>query len=142
MKYLSVVLFTVLLAWTWSIVHNSSPVAFETHAAIQTKVADIIVQKLMSAKPNVSEVTVDQIWTELVNDNNVIAHFNYRYKEPVGESGVTENKMSGTGRLTRLPDDGSGTDRWRLSDVKTSNDSVAFEEALIITSGPNETQSN
>lgn len=132
MKYLSVVVFAILLTWTWTVINNIPSVSFETHTAIQSKVAQIIEETIKSKKPEALNVVIDQIWTENLSDNSLIAHFSYKYKENSASTGVTESKLTGTGKLDRLEDDGSGVDRWKLYQIKTSNDSITFEDALVV----------
>jgi len=135
MKYFSVVFFLVLMIWTWSVVHNEATVPFETHAGIQNKLVQVIAETIKSKKPNASEISIDNIWTESTALNTVKAHFSYRFKLPTESGEMTESQISGEGLLEHQPDDGSGFDRWRLYEIKTTSDLIKFEEALVITTG-------
>lgn len=135
MKYLSILFFLVLLIWTWSIVHTESPVPFETHAGIQNKLVQIIAENIQKKKPDASEISIQKIWTEPLVNGQVKAHFTYRFKAPTSEGAMTDSEISGEGLLEHQADDGSGLDRWKLYEIKTTSDSIKFEEALVITTG-------
>jgi len=142
MKYLSIVIFLVLMVWTWTIVHRESSVPFETHAGIQNKMVQVIADTVKSKKPDATDIFVDKIWTELVSEGKVRAHFSYSFKAPTSAGALTESQITGEGMLEHQPDDGSGFDRWKLYDIKTTSDAIRFEEALLITTGDSPATSN
>lgn len=132
MKYLSVLIFTGALIWSWNQIHGTPKISFETHAGIQEKLMELIVQTIKNKKPEATNVQIEKIWTEILEPNRVNAHFAYSYVENSGE-GVVTSKITGQGQLERQPDDGSGLDHWVLSQVKTSSDAIVFEDGLIVT---------
>jgi hypothetical protein len=132
MKYISLILFTVALVWTWNLVHKEPAISFETHSGIQEKLAVLISETIKAKRPTATEVLIEKIWTEVLSPGKVKAFFVYSFKEPTQE-GMTNSQIKGEGFLERQDDDGSGNDRWVLTKVKTSSDSIQFEEATIIT---------
>jgi hypothetical protein len=135
MKYLSVVLFAILMIWTWFIVHKDSAVSFETHAGIQNRLSQLIVETVQSKKPLATDISVDNVWTELTGQNSVKAHFSYQYKESSSNGGQSESHVQGEGSLVRQSEPGASQEKWKLSDVKTTSDSISFDQPLIITTG-------
>lgn len=133
MKYLGVIAFVAALTWTWNIIHLDSPVSFETHSGIQEKLAGLIQETIKAKRPNASEIQIDKIWTELLTPGKVKAFFVYTFKD--SESGGTSTTIKGEGLLERQDEDGSGLDHWVLTKVKTTNDSVSFDEGLVVTPG-------
>jgi hypothetical protein len=136
MKYISLILFTVALVWTWNLVHKEPAISFVTHSGIKEKLAVLISETVKAKKPTATEVLIEKVWTETLSPEKVKAFFVYSFKEPAGE-GLASSKIQGEGLLERQEDDGSGNDRWVLTKVQTSSDAIQFEEATIITGNPN-----
>lgn len=138
MKYLSALFFTVALIWTWNIVHSTPRVSFETHSGIQERMADFLRGAVKSQKPDASEVSIEKIWTENLANGKVKAHFTYSFKSPdaPGSTHLTLTHVSGEGLLERKDDDNSGYDRWSLTEIKTNNNQISFEEAELVSPSP------
>jgi len=135
MKYLSVIVFAVLLSSTWYIINSEAAVSLETHVGIQAKLAQLIIDTVKTKKPNATDVQVDQVWTEPFGSGRPIrvkAHFTYHFNENTSDSGNIGTAIQGQGLLEKKPDDGSGFDRWVLTDVKSNSDAVTFQQALVI----------
>ncbi len=132
MKYISLIVFAALMIWTWTIVHNSPDLSFETHSGIQEKLAVLISDTIKAKRPSASEILIQKIWTESIGDNKVKAFFAYTFKD-IGESGPITSEIKGEGILERQGDDGSGNDRWSLTKVHTTSDAIQFDDATIIT---------
>lgn len=135
MKYLGVLVFVLLLAWTWNVIHRESSISFETHAGIQEKLAQLIQQTIQNKRPQASSIRIEKIWTETTGPDRVMAHFIYSFQEPDVNGSTTTSQITGQGVLEKQDDDGSGLDRWSLTQVKTTNDAVIFEEGLLVTPG-------
>ncbi len=139
MKYVSLVIFAVALAWTWSIVHNTSSITFETHSGIQERMAEFIVETVKAKRPSASEILIEKVWTEAVSNNKVKAFFVYSFKDN-SESGPVTSQIRGEGILERQPktdDAEDANDHWKLTKVQTSSDSIEFADATIVTGSAN-----
>lgn len=136
MKYISLILFTVALVWTWNLVHKEPAISFETHSGIQEKLAVLISETIKAKRPTATDVLIEKVWTETLNPGKVKAVFVYSFKE-ANDEGSTSSQIKGEGILERQEDDGSGNDRWVLTKVQTSSDAVQFEDATIITGSAN-----
>lgn len=135
MKYVSVLAFLLLLAWTWNVIHTDQVISFETHAGIQEKLAQVIQQTILNKKPNATGVRIQRLWTQPEGEDKVQANFVYTFQEPDSDGKSITSQITGHGTLQKQADDGSGLDRWSLKEVKTTGDSVVFEDALLITPG-------
>jgi hypothetical protein len=135
MKYLSVLAFLLLLAWTWNVIHTDQAISFETHAGIQEKLAQVIQQTILNKKPNASGVRIQRLWTEPEGNDKVLANFVYTFQEPDSNGKTVTSQITGHGLLEKQTDDGSGMDRWSLKEVKTTGDSIVFEDGLMVTPG-------
>lgn len=135
MKYLSLIIFVVLLAWTWNLIHREPVISFETHAGIQEKLAQLIQQTVLTKKPEATDIRIQKIWTEPQGEDKVQAHFIYSFQEPDTNGKTLTNQITADGILEKQKDDGSGLERWSLTKVQTTNDAVTFEEGLYVTPG-------
>ena len=131
MKYISLIVFVAALIWTWHLVNRESVVSFETHSGNQEKLGNLITETIKTKRPNASEIKIQKIWTEAVDENHVKAFFIYTFKDN-SDAGLVTSEIKGEGLLEHQPADGSGNDRWSLTKVHTSNDAIQFDEALII----------
>ncbi len=136
MKYISLILFTVALAWTWNLVHSESPVSFETHSGIQEKLATLIVDTIKAKRAGASDIVIQKIWTEVVSPQKMKAFFVYSFKDVSESGGSISSEITGEGLLEHQGLDAEGNDRWVLTKVKTSSDAIQFDEATIVTNTP------
>jgi hypothetical protein len=139
MKYISLLLFTFALGWTWHLVHSDSPISFETHSGIQEKLATLIVDTIKAKRSSASDIVIQKMWTEVISPEKVKAFFVYSFKDVSESGGTVTSEIKGEGLLEHQGEDAEGNDRWVLSKVHTSNDAIQFEEATLITNGPNDT---
>lgn len=138
MKYVSLVLFTIALAWTWNLVHSTSDISFETHSGIQEQLAVLITDTIKAKKPTASEIVVQKIWTEVLSNDKVKAFFIYSFKDNT-ESGIVTSEIRGNGILERKGLTPEGNDHWVLTDVHASSDAIQFDDATIVTGSSNST---
>jgi hypothetical protein len=138
MKYISLIIFTIALAWTWHLVHSEHDISFETHSGIQEKLAALIMDTIKAKRPSASEVVIEKIWTEVLSAEKVKAFFVYSFKD-VSESGPVNSEIQGEGLLERKNDAGDDQDHWVLTQVHTTNDAIQFEDATIVTGSENST---
>lgn len=139
-KITSIVVFLALLIWTWNVVHSSAAVGFETHTAIQEKLAALIEQTLISKKPNVENLKVTRVWTENIDTQKVLAHFTYQFSEKIPSGVQTEQAIEGEAVLSRENSENPAQDSWKLLSVKTTNDSVVYTEGSEISPNQDPTQ--
>lgn len=140
-KIVSLVIFIVVLVWTWNVVHATPTIGFETHSGIQARLADLIRQTLAEKKPQAKDLVITRLWTEEMSDNKVRAVFAYKFIEPAAE-GDAEQTIEGEAILHREATENSGVDKWTLQSVKTTNDSVTFSEGSVITPDENPADEN
>jgi hypothetical protein len=132
MKYISIIVFGAFLIWTWSVVHNTPDLSFETHSGIQEKLGLLIIETVKAKKPQASDIVIEKIWTEQADKNQVKAFFVYSFKDATEEGRIT-SRIEGNGLLERQPSEDAEKDLWKLTRVQTSNDAIQFDEAMVIT---------
>lgn len=134
MKYISLIVFAIALTWTWMVIHDNNAVSFETHSGIQEQLAVFISDTVKAKRTSATDIVIEKIWTEALGEKKVKAHFIYTFKDNQGE-GLVATQITGEGILERQPEDGSGNDRWTLTQIQTNSDSIVFEDALLVTPG-------
>jgi len=139
MKYVSLVLFTIALIWTWTLVHSTSDISFETHSGIQEKLAVLITDTVKAKKPTASEIVIEKIWTEVISNEKVKAFFIYSFKDNT-ETGLVTSEIRGEGILERKGETEDGSDHWVLTNVHASSDAIQFDDATIVTGSANSTE--
>ena len=132
MKYLGVLFFFVLASWTWRVVHSTSPIPFETHASIQDRLSEMILEAVRAKKPDSSEVQIVKIWTETLGPGKLKAHFSYSFRENSDQTGSVWSLVDGEGLLKAESDN-----KWVLSDVLVTGDNVVFEREMVVMSDGN-----
>lgn len=129
-KIVSLLVFTAALIWTWNLVNSSSAIGFETHSGIQQKLSVLIQETIQKKKPEARDFQIMRLWTEPMNDNKIRAVFAYKFVE--GKEDSAEQTLEGEAILHREVSADSGTDRWTLQSVKTTSDSVIFNEGSVV----------
>lgn len=140
MKYFSVVFLAAALTWTWRVVHGTPSVSFETHSAIQEKLAELLLTTIQQQDSSLKEIQINRVWTELMTGDRIRAHFDYSYStSPSDESGSAEKAshptrsyLEGVGILERSPGEEKDEDRWVLQQIQILNDRVEFREPLVV----------
>lgn len=135
MKILGVLFFVIAMIWTWKLIHSEPSISFETHAGIQEKMARLVLEQVQAKRPTATDIKINNVWTEILEDSKVKAHFSYSFKDTSPEGAITENQIQGEGLLERQAKDESGMDHWTLKEVKTNSDAIVFGEALFVTPG-------
>lgn len=138
MKYLSVLVFAVVLTWTWFVVNSEASISLETHVGIQNKLGNLIRDSILNKKPQAANITILDLWTEPVKEGDITqirAHFAYRFEEPGEAQGKITSELSGEALMEPSPDDGSGLEKWVVKQFISTSDSISFSEPLVIATG-------
>src|SRR5574343_449643 len=88
MKILSLIVFVILLIWSWQLVHSTTPLDFETHSDIQNKMMDLIEKTIKSKKPDTKDIEIIKMWTQNAGEHKIKAQFSYKFTEPAGNENV------------------------------------------------------
>lgn len=137
-KIVSLMVFLALLIWTWNVIHSSDAIGFETHAAIQDKIADLIKQNLLAKKPESKNLEFTQLWTENIEGNKVRAHYTYRFQEKLASQDQTEQSIKGEAVLVRQNSEDPAVDTWKLLEVKTTSDEVMYNGGSTVSANEND----
>lgn len=134
-KIVSLVIFAVLLAWTWKLVHSTNSIGFETHSGIQQKFAELIKNTIQNKKPEATDVKILKLWTENAGDRKVKAVFSYSYSEPATANAPANSvrTIEGEALLSRDLSDSPSVDKWTLQSLKTIGDNVSYTDGSVLT---------
>jgi Co/Zn/Cd efflux system component len=132
MKILSLIVFVILLSWTWHVVHSNSPIDFETHSDIQAKMKELIESTIKSRKPDTKSVEIIKIWTQDMGERKIRADFTYKFIETDAKNESTERMIDGEAILSRDVSDNPSLDQWTVQSLKTKGDSISFNEGSTV----------
>jgi hypothetical protein len=141
MKILSLIVFVILLAWSWQLVHSTTPLDFETHSDIQNKMMELIENTIRSKKPDTKDIEIIKIWTQNAGEHKIKAQFTYRFTEPTGSESV-ERLIEGEAVLARDYSDNPTVDKWVIQSLHTKGDNISYSEGSLITPDNQEPDEN
>lgn len=131
-KIVSLLVFFALLIWTWTVIHNSPAVGFETHTAIQEKMAELIKQNLLSKRPQSQNLEFSRLWSENLDGNKVRVVFSYKFQELLNSKDQIDQAIDGQAILERLPSEDPSQDNWKMLEIKTTADNVAYRDGSTV----------
>lgn len=133
----SFIVFIAAFVWTWSLFNSHSKISLATHAGIQSKFMMLIENSVKAAKPTSSNFEITNISTEKIDDNQVSAHFSYKYDDLSADNEKVSQLMSGEALLYRSPSENQNDDKWVVKSIKTDNPSIEFQQGMIVNPGNN-----
>lgn len=131
----SFLVFIAAFVWTWSLFNSNSKISLATHAGIQSKFMMLIEESVKAAKPNSSNFEITNISTEKIDDNQVSAHFSYKYDDVFQNEEKVSQSMSGEAILYRSLSENPNDDKWIIKSIKTDNPSIEFQQGMIVNPG-------
>ena len=131
----SFIVFIAAFVWTWFLFNSQSKISLATHAGIQSKFMLLIEESVKTAKPNSSNFEITNISTEKIDDNQVSAHFSYKYDDQLQNEEKVSQTMSGEAILYRSPSENKKDDKWIIKSIKTDNPNLEFQQGMIVNPG-------
>lgn len=132
LKLVSFFIFLAALIWSWFLFHTPPKISLQTHAGIQSKFMQLIEDSVKRTRPDSSGFEIMNMYTQKVNDNQVSAHFSYKFTDKLEESETADQVMSGEAVLTRGLSEDPEKELWVVSSVKTGSTNIEFQQGLII----------
>lgn len=131
----SFIVFIAAFVWTWFLFNSQSKISLATHAGIQSKFMTLIEESVSAAKPNSTNFEITNISTEKIDDNQISAHFSYKYIDQLENNEKVSQIMSGEAVLYRTLSENQNDDKWVIKSLKTDNPSLEFQQGVIINPG-------
>ncbi len=135
-KLVSFFVFLGAFIWTWFLFNSSEKVDFSVHAGIQSKMMVLIEDAIKASRPNSTDFEVINIYTKKINDNQISAHFSYKYSDQLEEKEKTTQVIAGEAILNRTPSENPADQKWVVQSVKTDTNKIEFQDGLIVSSEP------
>lgn len=130
-KVISLVVFVILLAWTWNLIHSDPTISFETHSIIQQKLAEIIQASVQKHRPAAKDFNLVRLWTETISPEKVSAHFTYQFNEGENDKSAQQT-VTGEALLNKTTSEENSQENWKVEKVKTSANQIIFQEGEAI----------
>lgn len=129
MKYISILIFVALMAWTWSLASTSHMPNLLKNKGHEADIEEAIRTQIQGQNPAVTDIVFRQLYTEVVRENaEVNVHFVYEFTEPLKTGDVTAQLMKGS--VKGLSADGGETWTWALQGITSPQ--VRFENGSKI----------
>ena len=132
-KLVSFFVFLFAFVWTWFLFHSVDKIDSSVHAGIQSKLMLLIEDAVKTSRPNSSDFQITNIYTKKINDNQISAHFNYKFTDQLEDKETVHQSIAGEVILNRTPSENPTDQKWVVQSVKTDNNSVEFQDGLIVT---------
>lgn len=135
MRYLSLIVVVILMAWSWSLVHRPSDLPESAHIEIQQDLKRLITDYIEKNLPTSKNLKFERMWTESQKENQVRASFIYSFDEEDGEVGSTRVQIEGYAVLNRQLRPKDGLEVWSFDELHVLNNHIEFEEGIHIEPG-------
>lgn len=136
-KLVSLFVFLGAFIWTWFLFNSKDKIDFSVHAGIQSRMMVLIEDAVKKSRPASSEFEILNIYTKKINDNQIAAHFTYKYADQMEDKEKVSQLIAGEAILNRSPSENPADQRWVVQSVKTDTNTIEFQDGLIVSSGPN-----
>lgn len=93
----------------------------------------LIEERVKASKPNSSNFEIIKIYTENIDDNQVSAHFSYKFTEELLDKSKVNQTMSGEAVLYRGLSENQKDDKWVIKSIKTDNPKIEFQQGVVVT---------
>lgn len=136
-KLVSLFVFLGAFVWTWFLFNSKEKIDFSVHAGIQSRMMVLIEDAVKATRPNSSEFQILNIYTKKINDNQIAAHFTYKYTDQMEDKEKVNQLIAGEAILNRTPSENPADQRWVVQSVKNDTNTIEFQDGLIVSSAPN-----
>ena len=131
-KLVSFVVFIAAFIWTWFLFNSQTKINMQTHAGIQSKFMVLIEESIKTSKPGSSNFEILNIYTQKIDDNQISAHFSYKFTDKLEDAEEASQTMSGEAVLQRGLSENPENDTWVVKSVKTGSSNVEFQQGLVV----------
>lgn len=136
MKFINLVLLIVVLGYTWCWFNEDPAVPQSVHMDIQNDVKKYISDYVETHLPLASKVSFKTFYTELIDNQNMKAHFTYSFTESSLENEPTTMTLTGFALLNVERVDQMGPNyqeqRWKIHDIFIPTKELEYHEPLKV----------
>ncbi|MCB0377473.1 MAG: hypothetical protein KDD33_03190 [Bdellovibrionales bacterium] len=128
MKYLSLVVVVIFIAFTWWFAQQTGGLSAQQINKMENIIADYLAEAMMENQPNIQEVEFDTLRTEsLESGRKMRVHFNLSYLAPNDQGQMERVHREGSFMVTS--EDG---DKWKAQIEQAGDTKVEFLEPFEI----------
>ncbi len=135
MRYINLIILTVLFSVTWCWVQNDQNISEMVHTEIQEEIKVLIRDYIQTQLPTATNLKFTNVWSETINSEEVKAYFKYSFDEAEGDGGRTGMLIDGYARLNKNGVVKQGVETWTLREIQISNNHIIFKEGITLTPG-------
>lgn len=134
MKFISPVIFAIVMIWTWNLSQASQAVPESVHLGVQTSLKRIITEYVQKNLATAKNVQFDKMWTEVIKKDRLKAVFQYTFVDSNKEAGDAKVQIEGYAILNKSAETAETMD-WSFDELHILNNSVDYKEPIRITPG-------
>jgi hypothetical protein len=145
MKYISLVIVLVMMAWTWCLANSPREFSLENHKRVEAGVEEDVQNFIRKRHPTTSEINCNQLYSEDVDSDaansspssvatDLIVHFRCEAQETVAADNTSAQERVDQvfeGFLRLHSDDGFAT--WSETGGEINSPAVTFERGAEVT---------
>ena len=129
MKYISVLIFVLLMVWTWSVSQRPSTVELREHKQVEANLEEFIRNAIVKQLPNVKDIIFRQLFTETVTPGQELnAFFRYDLIAPTRGGDTTSQLIDGSVNL-KSTDNGQN---WVIANHQVTKQILTFDQGSRI----------
>ncbi len=133
MKIIALLVIVISMIWTWKIVYSPPTIEKSVEQSVAEEMEHLITLSIKKMNPLIKEVDFQQLDTERVEEDLIKLSFSYSFLQELEDGEVTEEKVIGDTYLERISAPEEFPSLWKLSEVRTSNNTIVFSEGTVIT---------
>ncbi len=85
-----------------------------------------------TAKPNSKDFEILNIYTQKIDDNQIGAHFSYKFIDQIENNEPVLQTMKGEAVLYRGLSEDPDENKWIAKSITTNNAAIEFQQALVV----------
>ncbi|MBT4762613.1 MAG: hypothetical protein HOO06_13015 [Bdellovibrionaceae bacterium] len=128
MGFINIIIFVLILSWSWCVIDTPSAVSETTHVQVQKDLKDIISGYIESQLPNVKNISFKRFWTESLNQSQIKASFAYSFEDLSNTVGESKIEIAGFANL-RL---NIAKNSWDLESLDVASNHVEFKQPIVV----------
>ncbi len=129
MKYISLAIVLVFMAWTWSTANSTREYGIRESREMETDIEAAITAFVAKQRPTLKDIRFHQLYTEILRpDEEIRAHLRYTVIDSTAGGDTVEQSFQGTLTLKKSKEDQT----WRSAAIDIQSPLVEFQNGAKI----------
>lgn len=130
MKLIGLFLISISLYFTWGLFNGSGAIVPESvHVQIQQSLSKEIISAIIKKNPKAYNIEVSKFWTEALNEDKVVAHFEFSFEDK-GDEGASKFTKFGNALLKKTKEE-EGVQFWNATEIRLEGQKIEFQKGLV-----------